>query len=178
MSRPHHGKKGRTLPMSSMNGDSPGASHVPPNLEWEGEPITVFNCSQHISHMPGCNQGCGETIIDTELEVEAINEGRIWARQGMSFRGLPAVLMNVPFSGIQYDGFDLLCWVVSINKVLVENGIASVEEINQTFLEEKLRRMKELREQWEPEIKERRTRVQLGLRDKPNIIGPDGKPMG
>lgn len=174
MSRPKNKKKGRTLPMASLNGDN--ASHVPADVVWDEEnPMTIYMCSQDIEHDPRCNGLC-PSYTPTKSQVDLINEARAWARAGMSFFGIPTAYKDtVPIAGINVELFDLECKFQAVRSMLVEKLDMDEDEFEEMFRETKLEAMRGIREQNEAAV--RRERMRSLIPAKPPILGPDGGPI-
>lgn len=173
MSRPKSKKKGRTLPMSSLsNGNSvPG---IPPDIEWnDDDPPVIYSCSQHIEHRPDCDGSC-EPEVTTESQINLLNEARAWARIPMSFQGVPTCFPDGAFDGIKVNIFDEKLRNMALQKILIDNGLATQEEIDELYLELKLEVLQDIRRQYEQAVRRHKMEETLALPDK-RLFGPDGK---
>lgn len=159
------------------NGSSPG--WIPPDLVWDEDnhPI-IFPCSQHTEHHPNCDGNCGEpTELDSESQVELLNEGRKYARIGMSFFGVPAAYNGViPVRGIAVELVDLLMWLQAAKEVIMEKLDFSEFEFEELYRTKKLEFLRNIREANEENIKRARTEQMMAVAKKP-LLGPDGNPL-
>ena len=185
MSRPKGSKKGRTLPMSSLNGEGASKPTIPPDIEWdENDPPVIFRCTNHTEHAPDCDGDC-EALECTEWQVKLLNEGKAWRRLDMDFRGIPTVIADVmPVNGIHVEIFDQQCTLMALQQVLMDNGLLDKTELDEKFREAKYTIMHDVRVQNEEQIKamrdaalEQEKRAALGLPPK-RLLGPHGEQLG
>lgn len=175
MSRPKNKKKGRTLPMSTNGNSNPG---IPPDIEWnEDDPPVIYSCSEHITHADNCDGSCAPIENVTESVVNVLNEARAWARVGMSFHGVPTSLPDGAFDGIKVNIFDEKLHNLTLQKVLIEAGLTTDEDIDELYRELKYNVMKEMRESHEENVKRLKLRQNMALPEK-RLLGPDGQPLG
>lgn len=176
MSRPKGNKKGRTLPMSSLsNGNGPPG--IPPDIEWDADnPPTVYECSQHTEHSSDCNGDCeGETI--TEGQVRLLNEARAWARIPMSFQGVPTCLPDGAFDGVKIDIFSEKMRSSALQKIIIDAGLATLEEIDEVYQNLKVEAMQTIRNDYEDYVKRQKLQQKMALPDK-RLFGPNGEVIG
>lgn len=157
------------------------ANWVPPDIRWDEEnhPV-IFACSQHIEHHPRCDGNCGEpTELDSESQVELLNEGRRYARLGISFAGIPASHMgHIPVPGIPIELVDLLMWLEAVKQIILDTTPQLSEfDLEEVYREKKLEFLRSIREANEEQIKKARTQQQIAVATKPGLLGPDGQPI-
>lgn len=152
---------------------------VPRDLIWnEDDPPVIYPCSQDIKHLPNCSGEEDGIQLDSELQVRILNEGRTWARAGMSFQGIPAAYSGViPKPGIGVELVDLLCWLEVIKEQIVELTGMSEFEFEEKFRERKLEFLQTIRDANEANIRRNRIRASLGVKNKPPLLGPGGEPL-
>lgn len=176
MSRPKNKKKGRTLPMSANGNHDSG---IPPDIEWdEDNPPTVYSCSEHITHAAHCDGSCPELDIVTENVVNLLNEARAWARVGMSFHGVPSSLPPGTFDGVTVNIFDERMRAMALQRVLINAGLVTEDEIDELYREIKYEIMHEMRMSYEEHVKRVKLQQQIAVPAPNRIIGPDGRPLG
>lgn len=178
MTRPKSKVKGRTPPMSSPNGNSM-TPNVPPDIVWdEDSPPLIFSCSQHTEHDPRCKGDCESEFITNRLQVELMNEGRAWARAGMSFLGIPSAYeAHTPVPGIHVELFDLECKVQALLDFVVDSVGVDREVLEDKFREFKLDALRRIREINEESVRRQRAEASLGIINRPGLLGPDGRPI-
>lgn len=158
------------------NGSSP--VNIPPDIEWdEDNPPTIFTCSQHTEHQPGCDGSCEANINPTKLEIELLNEARAWARAGMNFHGVPRAydgVIRVP--GINVELFDLECKMQVFRQALIDIVGIDEQDLEERFREYKLSIMRHIREMNEAAVRRSRMEASLAIPKKP-LFGPDGRPL-
>lgn len=152
------------------NGDS--IPNIPPDLEW---PVSTYSCSHNTEHAPNCDGSCTE-IEWTESQVKIENVRREFARNGMSWIGLPEGL-PLPVSGIQVDLVDLLCRVLTLEELAFEIHGINREEYDEKFRENKLEFLQTILDQNKEQVRKARLERTLGL-GKKQIFGPGGEPIG
>lgn len=164
--------------MMMHNGNS---DFVPPDLVWdENDPPKIFPCSQHITHSPRCDGKCciEPMTIDTELQVDLLNEARAYARAGMSFKGVPEAYANsIPIPGMQVELFDMLIWLQTLAEVVAEAGLIGKDDLNEKFRANKLVIMREQRDRHEAQVRKSAIANKFGIVEKPPLLGPDGTPL-
>jgi hypothetical protein len=172
MSRPKSKKKGRTLPMSSQNGNSvPG---IPPDIEWnEDNPPVIYECSQHVEHHPACGGDCDGEVA-SEATVKLLNEARAWARIPMSFHGVPTCFPDGAFDGVKVNIFDEKLRNMALQKVLIDAGLTTQEEVDEIYLELKFDTLYNIRTEYQEAVKRQKMQETLALPDK-RLYGPNGQ---
>lgn len=165
-------RQGKVPGMRSNGATNPA---IPPDLEWdEDNPPEIFPCSQHTEHAPGC-PGTEDAIqLDSESQVRLINEARAWARVGMNFTGVPA---GFPATGIPVELVDLLVWAQVVREIVIELAGITEFEYEEKFREAKFELLNSIRVRHEDEVKKRRVADQLGIVQRPPLLGPDGQPI-
>jgi hypothetical protein len=94
----------------------------------------------------------------------------------MSFEGLPSVLKDGPFNGINIDVLDIQVQVIALCKMLEELELITHDDYERTFREQKYELLHNIRMAIEPTLKQKRTEQMLGINKAP-ILGSDGKPI-
>lgn len=174
MSNAGRGKPNR-IPGIPGNGNAD--MEIPPDLVWdEDNPPIIFPCSQHTEHHPMCPGNDPSITLDSELQVELLNEARAWARIGMNFRGVPTSLAHLT-PGIQVELVDIMCWFEVMRDIVIEMSDIELFEFEEKFRERKLLTLRTIREQNEANIKKQRLVNQFGIVEK-KVLGPDGRPIG
>lgn len=178
MSQAGRGKPNRVPGMREMSNGGMGME-IPPDLVWdEDDPPYIYPCSQHTEHHPMCPGNEPPIQLDSELQVEALNEGRRWARAGMSFEGVPAAYQGkVPIPGIAVELVDILMWLDVIKDVVIEMSTMTPFEFEEKFREYKIGFLRGIREANEDKVKKRRVANSLGIVNRPPLLGPDGNPI-
>lgn len=176
MSQAGKGKPNRVP--GTFNGDSMNPD-IPPDLVWdEDNPPRIFPCSQHTEHQRGCPATEDPIELDSELQVNLLNEGRAWARAGMSFKGIPEAYQGaIPIPGINVELVDLLMWLEAVKEVVTEVAGITEFEFQEKFREKKLAFLQIIREANEQRIKKQRVANTLGIIENPGLLGPDGRPL-
>lgn len=137
---------------------------VPPNIVWDPENPPIKNsCSNTNMHVTGCDGTCERDGFMTETEVAHLNESREWGRVGMN----PGMIM------VPSTPFDFEMRINALVDALVEADVLDMEELNDRYLQTRVRRMQKLRLDNEEAAK----RAKFGLPGKPPILGPDGQPL-
>jgi hypothetical protein len=173
MSRPKGNKKGRTLPMSTLsNGNSD--PRIPPDIGWnENDPPAIFTCSQHVEHSVNCDGSCESEVI-TESQVKLLNEARAWARIPMSFEGVPTCFPDGAFDGVKVDIFSEKIHVSALQKVIIDAGLATQDEIDEVYQTMKTEVMQTIRTEYEDWVRRQTLQQKMALPDK-RLLGPDGQ---
>lgn len=155
----------------SANGSNP---QVPADIKWSDDnPPTLFVCSNHIFHMPGCDGECGELAV-TENLVKLVNEGLAFARASMSWRGVPAAYAEtIPVPGIKVELTDVLVWLEQLRDTLCEIVDISIDEFDDEFARRKYEMLHKIRLTSEDQIRQQRIANMIG----PKLLGPDGNPL-
>lgn len=163
---------------SGSNGGSAG--WIPDDIVWDEDnhPV-IFQCSQHTEHHPACNGECGEpTELDTPSQVEILNEGRRYARAGMSFMGVPAAYQGkLPIPGISIELVDLFMWLKAAKKLIQSYCDVSEFEFEEAYRAEKIDFLRTVREANEEAVKQAELRSKMAIAEKPGLLGPDGQPF-
>lgn len=149
----------------SRNGDGtpPG---IPEDVVWDSEnPQYIYECSSYIEHSPDCDGNC-ESDLAAESQIKLLNESLAWARAGMDT------------SGINISSFDNQANIMALQKVLIEKGILTQDEVDEEFRLFKIDVMRIVRENNEEQIKEMKQRMALGLRPSSRkLLGPYGEEL-
>lgn len=175
MSQAGRGKPNHIPGMRIPNGNS--IMEVPPDLVWdEDNPPIIFGCTQHTEHHPQCPQGseCPPIQLDSESQVDLLNEARAWNRAGMNYHGLP---FGFPGQGIPVEILDLLIWVEAMKDVVIELSGISEFEFEEKFRERKLGLLQQVRGKHEDRVRRQRVASSIGIVEKPPLLGPDGRPL-
>lgn len=177
MSKAGAGKPNRIVP---TNTNGPSNPEIPDDLVWDADnPPIIYPCSQDINHAPFCKGDEDGVALDSELQIQLMNEGRAWARLGMSFQGIPAAYQGViPRPGIAVELVDLLSWMETMRGVLVELSGMTAFDFEEKFREFKLNFLREIRLATEERVKKERVVSSIGIVEKPGLLGPDGQPLG
>ena len=165
--------------MSKVPGMPSNGAHrvqVPPDIAWdESNPIFIHSCSQHVNHAHDCDRKDCTSWAPTESEVKLLNEGRAWARVGMSFHGVPTCIANqVP--GIAVNIYDLKLRIETMQSLLIEAGVFTAEECDERFREIKLADMQRMRAESEETVKQQQLQQMMAVPDH-RILGPNGEPL-
>lgn len=148
--------------MSAINGGNDHGS-IPDDMVWDPEnPPMVNECTGNERHLPGCDGECGELAL-SESDVKLFNEKLEWARAGMNIFMIPLGFDNVGIGGMPIDLLELEAKVHGLIDVLVTNGLASEEELNEAFKARMLDKMTKVRTLNADAIKKARTATMLGI---------------
>lgn len=162
MTRPTNRKKGRTLPMSAINGGNDHGS-IPDDMVWDPEnPPKVNECTGTERHLPGCDGDCGELSL-TESDVKLFNEKLAWARLDMNLFMIPLGFDMLGIGGMPIDLLEMEAKLHGIVDVLVESGLVSVEDINEALKTRMLEKMTKVRILNADAIQKARTASMLGI---------------
>lgn len=177
MSNAGKGKPNRVPPM--RNGPEP-QPRIPDDLVWdEDNPPKVYPCSQDVIHHPQCDGSDELTALDSESQVNLMNEGRAWARANMSFVGIPAAYQNtIPVPGIKIELLDMMIWLQAMKEVVAELSGMSEFDFDEKFREHKIAFLREVREANEANVRRQRVADRLGVVQRPGLLGPHGEPLG
>lgn len=152
------------------NGGS-AAPRVPEDLPW---PCTLYACSRLTEHHPNCDGNC-DNYEPTELQVKLQNIAFAYARNDMSFHGVPE---GLPFPGIDVGLVDLLCRIMCLEEWLFEDKGIDREEYDEIFRKTKIEFLQNILDANLDRIKRERTANALGIIEKKPIFGPDGQQIG
>lgn len=178
MSNAGRGKPNRIPGMrESSNGEM--GMEIPPDLVWdEDDPPYIYPCSQHSEHHPMCPGNEDAIQLDSESQVEILNEGRRWARAGMAFNGIPAAYQGkIPITGIAVELVDLLMWLDVVKDMVIELSGSTPFEFEERYRDYKIKFLREIREANEDKIKKARVANSIGVVERPPLLGPDGNPI-
>lgn len=176
MTQPKRRKKGRTPPMSALNGNDD--NQFPDDIVWdEDNPPTVHFCTMNDEHHASdCDGNCGEKPI-TELDVKLHNEHLAWARAGMHPLMVPVGFDALGVPGMPIDLFDTEAKLHGILNALMNAGILTEEEMDLQYKQAKFDKMNKVRILNEEAVKSARAAAMLGIR-KPGLLGPHGEKLG
>lgn len=171
MSNAGKGKPGR-IPGIRQNGGAHGPV-VPPDLPY---PCTIYSCSGSTEHTAECDTSC-DSFEPTESQVGLQNIAREYARNGMSFVGVPEGI-PVPVSGINVDLVELLCRALALEKVVFESVGISREEFDEIYREVKIEFLSNILDANKEVVRKARVADSLGIVQRPALLGPNGEPIG
>jgi hypothetical protein len=144
--------------------------------QWEEEKLQsmrenyqVFECSGSQQHSPDCDGGCDIVTLEG-YDLEIAKEGQRWNELGLMAVG---TLPQTPIPGVGVNTFHLEIALNALLEAVIEKGLATKEELDESYAKAKLERMQEIRRINEPKIVEARQRARVGLpTEEPQIILP------
>ena len=127
-----------------------------PNADYE-----LNKCSGLVGeHASFCEGDC-ETVIMTGLEIEVGKEYAAWNKAGMQT------------NSIAVDAFEVSVKLDILINSLIQAGVLDEAEMNFKYRSEKLKRMKDIRAEIEPQLRQARI-ANLG-NGAPPLLGPNGE---
>lgn len=151
------------VPGTFKNGNNSNPN-IPPTVEWDPDnPQTIFRCTDEIFHSPSCDGNCG-SYDATEGLTLLLNEQRDWARLNLN-------------TNINVDAFSLMLRIEMLEEYVRNETSMTEEEWDESFKLRKAARMREMRENIEPQIREAQAKASLAIAQK-RILGPNGELLG
>lgn len=174
MTRPPNRKKGRTLPMSAMNGGS-NEGQIDDDIVWdENNPPTVHLCTLNDEeHATDCDGNCGERAL-SEIDVMLHNEHLAWARAGMMPLMVPVGFDAFGIPGMPIDLFDTEAKMHGVINALIKAGVLTEEEMDFEFKQAKFEKMNKVRTLNEQAVKSARAAAMLSIAQN-KLLGPNGE---
>lgn len=153
------------------NGGSAGPL-VPPDLPY---PVTIYQCSGAPEHDASCDGNC-DSFEPTESQVKLQNIAREYARNNMSFLGIP-LGSPLPQAGIKVDLVEVICRLMTIEEIVFELVGMTREEYDEKYRETKIEFLQDILDSNKEQVKKQQVANALGIVE-PKLLGPDGSPIG
>lgn len=156
----------------SVRDNGEGNPNVPPDLVF---PCTIYTCSGNLEHTDECDETC-ESWEPTENQVKLQNIAREYARNRMSFVGIPQGV-PVPIPGISVDLVEVLCRIMAIEEMLFPLVGIEREEFDEKYREHKIEFLQSVLDANKDEVRKARVANSLGIVQHPGLLGPNGEPI-